>query len=96
MHNYSLPAKSQYFTARLYGRMNDDLHPAGMSQRTVHEYLRSVRQLADFCQTAPTSDKVTEAQLRQFFLHLKNERHFAYGSLRVAYSGVACEASRTA
>lgn len=93
MPNYALPAKSKYFSGKLYSRMNDDLHLAGMSQRTVHGYLRSVRQLADFCQTTP--DKVTEAQLRRFFLHLKNERHFAYGSLRVAFSGIKFFYTRT-
>ncbi|MEZ6117354.1 MAG: site-specific integrase [Pirellulaceae bacterium] len=64
-----------------------------MGQRTVHGYLRSVRQLADFCERSP--DKVTEDQLRRFFLHLKNERHFAYGSLRVAYSGIKFFYTRT-
>ena len=93
MANYALPAKSKYFTGKLYARMNDDLHLAGMSQRTVHGYLRSVRQLADFCQTTP--HKVTEAKLRRFFLHLKNERHFAYGSLRVAFSGIKFFYTRT-
>ena len=75
MANYALPATSKYFIGKRYSRMYDDLHLGGMSQRTVHAYLRSVRQLADFCQTTP--DKVTEAQLRRFFLHLKNERNFA-------------------
>lgn len=93
MANYALPAKSRHFTGKLYGRMNEDLHLSGMSERTVHGYLRSVRQLADFCQTSP--DKVTEAQLRRFFLHLKNERHFAYGSLRVAFSGIKFFYTRT-
>ena len=93
MANYALPAKSKFFTGKLYSRMYDDLHLGGMSQRTVHGYLRSVRQLADFCQTTP--DKVTEAQLRRFFLHLKNERNFAYGSLRVAFSGIKFFYTRT-
>ena len=93
MPNYALPAKSKFFTGKLYRRMNDDLHLAGMSQRTVHGYLRSVRQLADFCQITP--DTITEAQLRRFFLHLKNERHFAYGSLRVAFSGIKFFYTRT-
>ena len=93
MPNYSLPANSKFFTGKLYARMNDDLHLAGMSQRTVHGYLRAVRQLADFCQTTP--DKVTENQLRRFFLHLKNERQLAYGSIRVAFSGIKFFYTRT-
>jgi site-specific recombinase XerD len=93
MVNYANPVHSKYFNGQLYQQMTDDLHLAGMSQRTVHGYLRSVRQLADFSRRSP--DKVTESQLRRFFLHFKNERQFAYGSLRVAYSGIKFFDTRT-
>lgn len=93
MPNYALPARSKHFSGKLYQQMEEDLHLAGMSQRTIHGYLRSVRQLADFCQKSP--DRVSEAELRRFFLHLKNERHFAYGSMRVAYSGLKFFFTRT-
>lgn len=86
-------SKSKFFHGKLYQQMSDDLHLAGMSRRTHDGYLRAVRQLADRCQTPP--DKINESQLRGFFLHLKNERHFAYGSLRVAYSGVKFFYTRT-
>ena len=86
-------SKSTYFQGKLYQQMSDDLHLAGHSQRTHDGYLRAVRQLADYCQQAP--DQITEEGLRRFFLHLKNERHFAYGSLRVAYSGVKFFYTRT-
>lgn len=85
--------KSSLFTGRRYTRMAEDLHLAGMSERTHAGYLRAVRQLADYCQTAP--DKITEDQLRRYFLHLKNERKFAYGSLRVAFSGIKFFYTRT-
>ncbi len=84
----------KYFTGRLYDRMSDDLHLAGMSDRTHGSYLRAVRQLAEYCQTIP--DAITEDQLRRFFLHLKNERHFASGSMRVAFSGIKFFYTRTA
>ncbi len=77
---------SQFFRQELYQRMSDDLHRTGKALRTHNGYLRAVRQLADYCQKQP--DQITESQLRRFFLHLKNERQFAYGSLRVALSGV--------
>lgn len=78
---------SKFFRQELYQRMSDDLHLTGKALRTHNGYLRAVRQLADYGQTQP--DQITESQLRRFFLHLKkNERHFAYGSLRVALSGV--------
>ena len=73
--------------------MQDDLHLAGMAQRTIHGYLPSVRQLADFCQISP--DNITEDQLRQWLLHLKIEKQFAYGSLRVAFSGIKFFYTRT-
>lgn len=86
-------AHSTCFNGPLYERMSDDLHLAGVSQRTHDGYLRAVRQLADFCKTSP--DQIDEDQLRRFFLHLKNERHFAYGSMRVAFSGIKFFYTRT-
>ncbi len=84
---------SKFFTGELYQRMSDDLHLAGMSERTHAGYLRAVRQLADHAQTRP--EKITEQQLRCFFLFLKNEKKFAYGSLRVAFSGIKFFYTRT-
>ncbi len=86
-------AHSRYFTGELYKRMSDDLHLAGMSQRTHDGYLRAVRQLADYCRQPP--ENISEDQLREFFLHLKNEKHFATGSLRVAFSGIKFFFTRT-
>ena len=79
-------APSVYFTGSLYERMAEDLHLGGMSERTHAGYLRAVRKLADYYKTAP--DKITEDQLRRFFLHLKNELNYAYGTLRVAFSSI--------
>ena len=84
---------STFFTGALYARMSDDLQLGGMSERTHDGYLRAVRQLADYCQTPP--DKISEDQLRRFFLYLKNEKQFAYGSLRVAFSGIKFFYTRT-
>ena len=93
MANFNLPARSEHFNGKLYQQMQDDLHQAGMAPRTVHAYLRFVRQLADFCQCSP--DKITEEQLRRWLLHLKIEKQFAYGSLRVAFSGIKFFYTRT-
>ena len=87
MVNYNhLPKQSEYFDGKLYQCMLEDLQLAGMGKRTVHGYLRAVRQLADYCQRRP--NKITETQLRQYFLYLKNEKQFASGSQRVAFSGI--------
>ncbi len=84
---------SKFFAGTLYQRMSDDLHLAGMSERTHEGYLRAVRQLADYSGASP--DQITEDQLRRFVLHLKNEKKFAYGSLRVAFSGIKFFYTRT-
>ena len=84
---------SPFFNGALYKRMSEDLHLGGLAKRTHLGYLRAVRQLADFCKRSP--DQITEDQLRAFFLHLKNDREFASGSLQVAYSGVKFFYTRT-
>lgn len=77
---------SPFFSGKYYQAMAEDLDLCGMATRTHAGYLRAVRQLADFCQTPP--EKITEAQFRDYFLALKNKKKFAYGSLRVAFSGI--------
>ena len=72
-------ARSPYFDAALHAHASDQLHLAGMSQRTHEGYLRAVRQLVDFTCCSP--DAVTEEQLRAFLMHLIRDRNFASGSL---------------
>ncbi|MCA9180162.1 MAG: site-specific integrase [Planctomycetales bacterium] len=84
---------SNYFTGKLYTRMAEDLHLGGMGERTHAGYLRAVRKLAEYCKASP--DKITEDQLRHFFLHMKNDLHYAYGTLRVAFSGIKFFYTRT-
>ena len=71
-----------------------DLQLAGLAERTCEAYVRAVRQLAEHYNQSP--DKLSEAQLRDFFSHLKNERRFARGSLTIAYSGIKFFFRRTA
>jgi integrase/recombinase XerD len=73
--------------------MGDDLDLSGMSQRTREAYLRAVKKLTQFCKRSP--DKITEAQLRKYFLYLKNDLEFAYGSLCVAFAGIKFFYTRT-
>ena len=62
MVNYDkLPAASKFFDGKLYEKMNEDLQLAGMAKRTVHGYLRAVRQLADYCERRP--NKITDCLL---------------------------------
>jgi site-specific recombinase XerD len=94
MPNYDkVPAESKHFNGPLYQRLLDDLHLAGMANRTIYGYVRAVRQLADYCKKSP--DQITQDELRQWLLHLKIEKQFAYGSLRVAFSGIKFFFTRT-
>ena len=86
MANYDKPARSKYFNGAIYDQMSEDLQLTGKAQRTVHGYLRAVRQLADHYRKAP--DQISEAELRRYFLYLRNQRQAAYGTLRVALSGI--------
>ena len=54
---------STYFTGPIGKRMSDDLHLAGVAERTRKGYLRAVRQLAEHAKCSP--DKIDEEQLRQ-------------------------------
>jgi len=63
-----------------------DLQLAGLAELTCEAYVRAVRQLSQHFRQSP--DTLTEAQVRDFFSYLKNECHFARGSLTIAYSGI--------
>jgi integrase/recombinase XerD len=73
-------------TTPLRERMRQDLQLAGMSARTEEAYLRAVRQLAEHFGTPP--DRLTEAQLREYFLHLLNRKKFSAASIKMAFYGI--------
>lgn len=73
-------------TTALRTKMHQDLQLAGLSEGTQKAYLRAVRQLAFHCHRRP--DLLSERQVRDFLLHLKNDRKWASGSLGIAYSGI--------
>jgi integrase len=73
-------------TTKLRERMRQDIQLAGLSERTQDAYLRAVRQFAEHFRTPP--DRLTEEQLREYFLFLKNEKHFASASLALAFHGI--------
>jgi hypothetical protein len=70
--NESLPAESKSFKGILYQKMVDDLRLAGKTKRTVYGYMRAMRKLAEFCETAP--DLIDEQDVREYLLHLIVER----------------------
>lgn len=82
----SRATKSRFFPPQLFQKMTEDLQLIGRSDRTQQAYLRAVRKLAEFYQKSP--DRLSEQQVRRYFLILKNEHHYAPGSLRVAFNGI--------
>ena len=68
--------------------MLHDLQRAGLSERTHEAYVRAARQLADHFHTP--YDRLSAQQIRDYFLHLKNDRKFASASLALASSGNRC------
>jgi integrase/recombinase XerD len=73
-------------TTQLRQRMRQGLQLAGLSAGTQDAYLRAVRQLADHFRTPP--DRLSEHQVRDYLLHLKNDRRLASTTLIVACCGI--------
>lgn len=82
-------SQSRLATSPLARRMLQDMQLAGFGERTQEAYRRAVWPAtggAQFTRTSP--DRITEEQLRRYFLSLRNEKQFAPGSLKIAYSGI--------
>ena len=75
-------------------KMHQDLQLAGLSEGTQDVYLRVVRKLAVHFDTPP--DVLNEAQVRDYLLHLKNDRMYASSTLGIAYSAIKFFYSHTA
>ena len=82
----SKPESTPLARTQLARRMLQDMQLAGHQERTQASYLWAVRQLAAYTGLSP--DKITEEQLRQYFLYLRNEKNFAGGSLGIVYSAI--------
>jgi integrase/recombinase XerD len=70
----------------LQKRMIESLQLRGMSERTQEAYVRAVRQLAQHYQKSP--DLVTEEELRQYFLYIKNVKNYARATTTIALCGI--------
>jgi len=67
-------------------RMIETLQLRGMSERTQQAYVRAVRQLAEHYDKSP--DLITEEELRQYFLHIKNVKKYSRASSTIALCGI--------
>ena len=67
-------------------RMIEDMQLRSMSKSTQESYVRSVRQLAEHYHKSP--DQITEEELRQYFLFLKNVKKYARATCTIALCGI--------
>lgn len=67
-------------------RMIECLQLRGLAERTQEAYTRAVRQLAAHYHKSP--DQISEAELRQYFLYLKNVKHYSRPTMTVAICGI--------
>src|SRR6266545_6259382 len=72
--------------SELRQKMIECLQLRGLSARTQESYVRAVRQLAEHYHKSP--DLITEAELRQYFLHLKNVKRYSRNTMTIAICGV--------
>jgi len=74
-------------------RMIECLQLRGLSERTQESYVRAVRQLAEHYHKSP--DLITEEELRQYFLYIKNVKHYARPTTTIAICGIKFFFERT-
>jgi integrase/recombinase XerD len=70
----------------LQQRMIEDLQLRGLSERTQEMYVRAVRQLAAHYHTSPA--RITEEELRDYCLSLKNGKHSSHSASTIALCGI--------
>ncbi len=70
----------------LRNRMIEDMQLAGLSQGTQEAYVRSVRQLAGHFRLSP--ERITERQLRDYLIHLRDVRGIAKGTFQQHFFGI--------
>ena len=67
-------------------KMIEDMQLHGFSERTQDSYLRAVRQLAAYFNKSP--DQISEEELRQYFLYLKNVKKASRSTITLALCGI--------
>ena len=67
-------------------RMIEDMQLRGLTVKTQQVYIHTVKQLAEHYDKSP--DRISEEELRQYFLHLKNVRQVSPSTFTVALYGI--------
>ena len=71
---------------QLRQRMIECLQLRGLSKRTQESYVQAVRLLAEHYHKSP--DLISEEELRQYFLYLKNVKKYSRSSTTIALCGI--------
>lgn len=72
--------------SELRRKMTEDMQLRGFSERTQRSYLDAVKGLAKFYHRSP--DNLSEEEIRDFFLHLINERGAARSTVTIYLCGI--------
>jgi integrase/recombinase XerD len=67
-------------------RMLQDLQLRGMAKATQDNYLRAVRKISEHYNKLP--DQITENEIREYFLYLKNVRKYGRSASTLAMCGI--------
>jgi integrase/recombinase XerD len=78
--------KHTCFPPELRQRFVEDLQLQGMSARTQQAYTRVVRLLSEHYQKSPA--QISEEELRQYFLHVKNVKHWSRATMTQSICGI--------
>ena len=70
----------------LLKRYAEDMQLSGYSERSIEMYVRSIRQLTKHYQKSPV--KITDEELRQYFLYNKNERKWSRTASTISLCGI--------
>ena len=74
-------------------RMREDLQLSGKGDRTQESYIRMLRKFTEFLKNEP--DSATESDLRNYLLHIKNQRQWSNSTINVAYCSLKFFFSKT-
>ncbi len=72
--------------SKLKNRMIQDMHLAGLAERTQREYLRAVRQLAAYYMVSP--DCLSERNVEKYLLYIRDELGVAKGTFIPIFFGL--------
>ena len=70
----------------IFQRFAEDLQLKGLSKRTIDMYVRAAKQLTTYYQKPP--EKITDEELRKYFLYNKNERKWSRVASTISLCGI--------